>query len=141
MADNTSQASATASAASDGFASAAKSTTDAMRDAGDRMRDTFQSGMAEPAKRATEAMRASGEKIAQGGSTLGLRMLDQAEKNAQAAFSAMREAAQAKDVSDVMKIQGDFMREQGSRSMAQAREIGELIVQFGRDAVTPIQKS
>ena len=139
MAETETPASATASAATDSAAATARSATDAMRDAGERMRDTFQSGMAEPAKRATEAMRASGEKIAQGGSTLGLKMLDQAERNAQAAFSAMREVAQAKDVSDVMRIQSEFMREQGSRSMAQAREIGELIVQFGRDAVAPLR--
>lgn len=139
MADNSTQASATASAATDSAAAAARNTTDAMRDAGERMRDTFQSGMAEPAKRATEAMRATGEKMAQGGSTLGLKMLDQAEQNAQAGFAAMRQAAQAKDVSDVMKIQSDFMREYSSRSMAQAREIGELIVQFGRDAVAPLR--
>jgi hypothetical protein len=34
-----------------------------------------------------------------------------------------------------MRIQGDYLREQGQRSMAQAREVGELIMQFGRDAV------
>ena len=122
-----------------GASTGTDSTSEAMRDAGERMRDTFQSGMAEPAKRATEAMRATGEKMAQGGSTLGLKMLDQAEQNAQAGFAAMRQAAQAKDVSDVMRIQSEFMREYGSRSMAQAREIGELIVQFGRDAVAPLR--
>ena len=36
-----------------------------------------------------------------------------------------------------MKIQGDFIREQSNRSMTQAREIGELIMKFGRDVVTP----
>jgi len=39
----------------------------------------------------------------------------------------------------VMKIQGEFLREQGSRSMANAREIGELIMQFGREAVAPLR--
>jgi hypothetical protein len=39
----------------------------------------------------------------------------------------------------VMKIQGDFLRDQGTRSMGQAREIGELIMQFGRDAVAPLR--
>jgi hypothetical protein len=51
----------------------------------------------------------------------------------------MRAAASAKDLSEVMKIQGDFLRDQGSRSMSQAREIGELIMQFGRDAVAPLR--
>jgi hypothetical protein len=50
----------------------------------------------------------------------------------------MRAAAAAKDLSEVMKIQGEFLREQGSRSMTNAREIGELIMQFGREAVAPL---
>jgi hypothetical protein len=68
-------------------------------------------------------------------------MIDQAEQNAREAFAAMREAAEAKDISQVMKIQGDYLREQGTRSMSQAREIGELIMQFGRDAVAPLRGS
>ena len=118
--------------ATDRAANAAKSATDAMR-------DSFQSGVAEPARRASEAMKASGEKMARNGSTIGMRMIDQAETNAHAAFSAMRDAAKAKDLSEVMKIQGDFLRDQGTRSMTQAREIGELIMQFGRDAVAPMR--
>ncbi|WP_267434742.1 phasin family protein [Sphingomonas sp. GM_Shp_1] len=90
-------------------------------------------------KGAGEAMQASGQKIAEGGSAVTLKMLDQAETNAREAFSAMRAAASAKDLSDVMRIQTDFLREQGTRSMSQAREIGELIVQFGRDAVGAVR--
>ncbi|MGL1793243.1 phasin family protein, partial [Vibrio parahaemolyticus] len=60
---------------------------------------------------------------------------DHAEANTREAFAAMRAATQAKDLTEVMKIQGDFLREQGARSMTQAREIGDLIVQLGRDAV------
>ena len=47
------------------------------------------------------------------------------------------EAAQARDVTDVLRIQGNYLRRQGERSMEQAREIGEMILRFGRDAVTP----
>lgn len=86
-------------------------------------------------KGAGEAMQASGRKMAEGGSAVTLKMLDQAESNAREAFAAMRAAAGARDLTDVMRIQSDFLREQGNRSMAQAREIGEMIVQFGRDAV------
>lgn len=95
--------------------------------AGDRMRQ------------AGEAMQASGKRMMDGGSSIGMRIIEQAEENSQQAFAAMRAAAQAKDLSDVMRIQGDYLREQGSRSMAQAREIGELIAQFGRDAVAPLK--
>lgn len=100
--------------------------------------DTAQ-GFTDQMGRAGEAMRASGEKAAENGSALGLKLLEQAEQNTQQAFAAMRAAAQAKDVGEVMRIQSDFMRDQGSRAMGQAREIGELIVQFGRDAVAPLR--
>ncbi|WP_375270216.1 phasin family protein [Sphingomonas sp.] len=90
-------------------------------------------------KNAGETMRASGQKMADNTSSLGVAMIDQAQANAQEAFAAMRAAAQAKDLSDVMRIQGDYLREQSQRSMNQAREIGELIMKFGRDAVSPMQ--
>lgn len=104
----------------------------------DKIRDTFEK-MAEPAKKATEAMRDAGGRMAESSSTVGLKMLDQAEANTREAFTAMRAAAGAKDLTEVMRIQGDFIREQSSRSMGQAREIGELIMQFGRDAVGAVR--
>lgn len=82
-----------------------------------------------------DRMKQGGQQMAQGGQDLGLKLLDQAETNTREAFRAMREAAQAKDVSEVMKIQGDYLREAGGRSVAQAREIGELIASFGRQAM------
>ncbi|WP_019517180.1 phasin family protein [Sphingomonas sp. Mn802worker] len=93
----------------------------------------------EGAQRAGDAIHASGQKIADQSSSLGVAMIDQAQTNAEQAFAAMRAAAQAKDLGDVMRIQGDYLREQSQRSMDQAREIGELIMKFGRDAVAPMQ--
>ncbi len=94
----------------------------------------------DPMKRAGEAMKASGEKVAEGSSAVGLKVIDQAEQNAREAFAAMRAAAGAKDLSEVMKIQGDYLRDQGSRSMAQAREIGELIMEFGKASAAPFRR-
>lgn len=87
------------------------------------------------AREAGDRFKQGGQQMAQGGQDLGLKLLDQAETNTREAFKAMRDAAQAKDVSEVMKIQGDYLREAGSRSVAQAREIGELIASFGRTAM------
>ena len=87
------------------------------------------------AQEMTNRMRAGGEAMAQSGQQLGLKMLDQAEINTREAFRAMRDAAQAKDLSDVMRIQNEFMREAGSRSVSHAREIGELIASFGRQTM------
>lgn len=117
----------------------AQSTADQFRDQAQSAREAFAEQVVEPAKRAGEAMKESGQRMAENGSTIGTRMIDQAETNAHAAFAAMRQAAGAKDLSDVMRIQGEFLREQGNRGMAQAREIGDLIMQFGRDAVAPLR--
>ncbi len=114
-----------------------RSTTGSRENAGEQARTAFQEHVVDPARRAGETMQASGRKMAENSSTIGVAIIDQAQTNAQEAFSAMRAAAQAKDLSEVMQIQGDFLRAQGKRSMDQAREIGELIMRFGRDAVTP----
>ncbi len=104
----------------------------------DKVKDTINEKIVDPAKKAGEAIRSAGTHMAEDGATVGMKMLDQAEENAKQAFAAMRAAAQAKDVTGVMKVQGDYLREQGARSMGQAREIGELIVQFGKNAVAPL---
>ncbi len=90
---------------------------------------------AEQLRAAGEKMRAAGSQMTEQGSQLGLTILTQAESNTQEAFRAMRAAAQASDLNEVMRIQSDYLREQGNRSMAQAREVGDLIAQFGRNAI------
>ena len=117
----------------------AKTTADAMQHGARQAQDRFTETVVDPAKRAGEAMKESGGRIAEGGATIGKTMIDQAEQNAREAFAAMRDAASAKDLSQVMKIQAEYLREQSQRSMTQAREIGELIMKFGKDAVAPLQ--
>ena len=128
-----------AKSATDRAAEAAKGATDTLRQGAEKARDAFQDHVMEPAKRAGEALKESGQRVAEGGSAIGAKLIDQAESNTHQAFAAMRAAANAKDLSEVMKIQGDYLREQGQRSMVQAREVGELIMQFGRDAVAPLR--
>ena len=111
----------------------------AQKNMGDKVKDTINEKIVDPAKKAGEAMKASGGKVAEGGATVSMKLIDQAENNARQAFAALRAAAAAKDLSEVMKVQGDYLRDQGSRSMTQAREIGELIMQIGRDAVQPLK--
>ena len=118
---------------------AADAATDTLRQGAEKARDAFQDHVVEPARRAGEAMKESGQRMAEGGSALGAKLINQAETNTQQAFAAMRAAAGAKDLSEVMKIQGEYMREQGQRSMGQAREVSELIMQFGRNAVSPLR--
>ncbi|MDX5985342.1 phasin family protein [Sphingomonas echinoides] len=105
----------------------------------DTASDAFKETITDPAQKAAESIREASTKIAENSASVGLKLLDQAETNTREAFAAMRAAASAKDLSEVMKIQGEFLREQGSRSMTQAREIGEVILQFGRDAVGAVR--
>ena len=105
----------------------------------DKMKDTINETIVDPAKKAGDALRRSSARAAEGGSTVSMTLIDQAERNAREAFAALRAAAGAKDLAEVMKVQGDYLREQGSRSMSQAREIGELIMQIGREAVQPLK--
>lgn len=100
---------------------------------------TSQDHAADPARQPGETMKAAGQKMAKGSSTIGLKLIEQAEQNTREAFAAMREAAQASDLNQVAKIQGEYLREQSNRSMAQAREVGELIMQLGRDATSPLR--
>ena len=139
--DGIDQTANTAKSATDKMANAAKDATDKLRAGAEQARQTFQDKVVEPAQRAGEALKVSGQKIVETNSTIGVKMIDQAEQNAREAFTAMREAAAAKDLSDVMRIQSDYLREQSNRSMGQAREIGELIMQFGRDAVGSVRGS
>ncbi len=90
---------------------------------------------------AGQKMNEAGQKMADNGSTIGVKLIEQAETNTREAFAAMRAAAAAKDIGDVMRIQSEFLRDQGNRSMAQAREVGELIMQFGRDATATFRQN
>jgi hypothetical protein len=69
-----------------------------------------------------------------------MKMLEHAEENMRQAFAAMRAAAAANNPAEVAKIQGEYLREQGARSLAHAREVGELIMRFGRDAMGEAKK-
>ena len=100
----------------------------------------FTDRMTGPLKNAGEALKNAGAKAAENSQAINLKVLEQAEQNAREAFAALRAAAGAKSLSELMEIQGNFIREQGSRGMDQVREIGELIARFGRSAEAPTDK-
>lgn len=118
----------TAATMNDTAANAASAGADRLNEMGQKMGE------------AGQKMNEAGRQLADNGSTIGIKMIEQAETNTREAFAAMRAAASAKDIGDVMRIQSEFLRDQGSRSMAQAREVGELIMQFGRDATSSFRQ-
>lgn len=90
---------------------------------------------AETVKKAGKSLKEATAKAAGNAAALNNKVIDHAEENTRAAFAAMRSAASVKSVTDLAKIQTDYVKEQGARSMTQVREVGELIAQFGRDAM------
>ena len=86
-------------------------------------------------KRAGEGIKDAASNAAQNAAALNAKVIDHAEDNVREAFRALRAAAGSTSVQDVIKAQTDYVKEQGARSMTQAREIGEMIAQFGRSAV------
>jgi len=117
-----------------------KSTTGQGADAAQDTATKMAEKMTEQMKAAGDTLRKSGERMAETGTELGMRLLDQAEANTREAFAAMRAAAHAKDAAEVMRIQSDYLRDQGNRAMEQAREIGSLITSYGREAIERITK-
>jgi hypothetical protein len=89
-------------------------------------------------KAAGDAMKEGATKVAENSAAISMKVIDHAEENTRQAFDALRAAAKANGLTDLMKVQSDYVRDQGTRSMAQVREIGELIAQFGRQAMSPL---
>jgi hypothetical protein len=87
-------------------------------------------------KAAGDAVREGATKAAENSAALSMKVIDHAEENTRQAFAALRAAAKAGGVTELMQVQSDYVRDQGSRSMAQVREIGEMIASFGREAMS-----
>ena len=90
---------------------------------------------ANPVKRAGKSIKEATEKAAAHAAALNGKVLDHAEENTRAAFSAMRSATAVKSVQELAEIQSDFVKDQSARSLTHVREVGDLIAQFGRDTM------
>lgn len=107
---------------------AAKKAKSAIRNAGEKVAETLQNAGA--------TMREAASDAAESTAKINVTVIDQVEANTRAAFAAMRAAAGAKSITEVVAVQRDYVKEQGERSVKQAREIGDMIAQFGRSAVS-----
>ncbi len=101
----------------------------------EKITDKITDKISEPVKKAGMAIRESAERAVKRTTALNSKVLDHAEANTKEAFAAMRAAAEAKSATDIIKIQTKFVRDQSERSVAQVKEIGEIIAKFGRDAI------
>ena len=95
--------------------------------------------ISEPVKKAGMAIRESAERAVKRTASLNSKVIDHAEANTKEAFAAMRAAAEAKSAGEIVKIQTKFVRDQTQRSVAQVKEVGELIAKFGRDTIDQLR--
>lgn len=94
-----------------------------------------QDDFVDPVIAASESISAAGIRAAASTSEVSRKMIDHAEANTREAFAAMRAVTNATSMAEVLQIQGDYIRAQGGRAMTQAREIGEIIAQFGQESI------
>ncbi len=93
------------------------------REAGENVLDM----MMQPMKQASAALKEAKERATEQNEAISVRLIDFAESNLTDTLEALRAAARAKDVTEVLTIQGEFLRNQMSRSLDQFREMTELV--------------
>ena len=98
------------------------------------------------AEKAGDAVKKAGKLVKEGATAaatnaaaLNSKVIDHAEENAREAFLALRSAASIRSVKDLAKLQSDYLKEQSARSMAQVREVSDLIARFGKDAMAAVR--
>ena len=107
----------------------------------DNRQGNMADNMANTMRNAGEGMRNAGQRAAENSASINLKIIDQVEQNAREAFNAMRAAANARSLNEVIEIQTNYVREQSNRGMGQIREIGDMIANFGRQAMSTMSSA
>lgn len=67
-----------------------------------------------------------------------LTLIENAQVNADATFSALRDVLEAETVAESLRIQRDALRAGIERNVSQVRDLASLTAQSGREAVQPV---
>lgn len=67
-----------------------------------------------------------------------LTLIENAQVNADATFSALRDVMESESLTDSLRIQRDALREGIERNVAQVRDLAALAAQSGRESVQPV---
>jgi hypothetical protein len=96
-------------------------------------------------KRIQDGFRDAGAALAQSGSIADdkrreilLTLIENAQANADATFSALKDVMEAESLSDSLRIQRDALREGIERNVAQVRDVAALAAQSGRESIEPV---
>ena len=96
-------------------------------------------------KRIQDGFKEAGAALAESGAIMGdkrreilLTLIENAQVNADATFTALREVMEAESVSDSLRIQRDALREGIERNLSQVRDVASLAAQSGRETIEPV---
>lgn len=94
--------------------------------------------LSELAKGNVEAIVASSKIIAKGAESLGQQNADYGRRSFEEASAALKSIAQAKSVSDVLKLQNDYMRSAFDGWVAESSKTSEAVVKLVGEVAEPI---
>ena len=86
-------------------------------------------GFVGAAQRTVAAMEDHGDTVQAGAQDIGRKTIAFAESNVAASFAFAQQLVRATDMTEVMKLQSEFLRSQMEAMQAQARELGASLTQ------------
>jgi phasin len=89
------------------------------------------------AQAAAGSLEQRGATVRAGARDVSARALAYAEKNVEASLDHAQSLLQAKDLTEIMRLHGDYVQAQMRSLAEQAREMGELVGQAAMDAAKP----
>ncbi len=96
-------------------------------------------------ERIQQGFKEAGAALAESGSIMGdkrreilVALIENAQENTDATFTALREALDAETVTDSLRIQRDALRDSIERNVAQVRDIASLAAQSSRESFEPV---
>jgi phasin len=91
------------------------------------------------ADEASEALEGAYNSAAKGASTFGLKVLETARSNANAAFDHAMAMFGVKTMSDAIELNTSFLRKQGETVAVQSKELGELAQKVATESLAPMK--
>jgi phasin family protein len=101
--------------------------------------EDFTKKATEAVTQASKSIQDAAGKAGANASALNAKVIEHVETNARAAFDALRTVADVKSVQELAQVQSEFVKAAAERSQAQIKEVSEMIVQFGKDAMAMFQ--
>jgi phasin len=102
----------------------------------DQARKAFE-GFLSGAQQTAAKLEGQGASVRAGAKDIGARAMSYAEKNVQASLDYAQSLLHAKDLTEVMRLHGDYVQAQMRSLAEQASELGQIVGRAAMDAAKP----